>query len=126
MTDSVFSRIGHYVIRHEINQGGMATVYLAEDTRSGQLVALRRVVSRDQDVLDAERRGAELQQLFWVHSKTVPEIYETFTAGARSSPWQSCGQDLSELILRARGRRGRSTSRSPVRPGGRPGIPGHG
>ena len=101
MTDSVFSRIGHYVIRHEINQGGMATVYLAEDTRSGQLVALRRVVSRDQDVLDAERRGAELQQLFWVDSKTVPEIYEAFTSGGAFvvAMQYLAGQDLSELIL---------------------------
>ena len=101
MTESVFSRIGHYVIRHEINQGGMATVYLAEDTRSGQLVALRRVMARDQDVLDAERRGAELQQLFWVHSKTVPEIYETFTSGGAFvvAMQYLAGQDLSELIL---------------------------
>ena len=44
-------------------------------------MALRRVVSRDQDILDAERRGAELQQLFWRHSKSVPEIFETFTSG---------------------------------------------
>ena len=101
MTESVFSRIGPYVIRHEINQGGMATVYLAEDTRSGQLVALRRVVARDQDVLDAERRGAELQQLFWAHSKTVPEIFETFTAGGAFvvAMQYLAGQDLSELIL---------------------------
>ncbi len=102
MTESVFSRIGHYVIRHEINQGGMATVYLAEDTRSGRLVALRRVVARDQDVLDAEQRGAELQQLFWQHSKTVPEIYETFTSGGAFvvAMQYLAGQDLSELILR--------------------------
>jgi hypothetical protein len=102
MTESVFSRIGHYVIRHEINQGGMATVYLAEDTRSGQLVALRRVVARDQDVQDAEQRGAELQQLFWQHSKTVPEIYETFTSGGAFvvAMQYLAGQDLSELILR--------------------------
>ncbi len=62
MTESVFSQIGPYLIRHEINQGGMATVYLAEDTRTGRQVALRRVVARDEDILDAERRGAELQQ----------------------------------------------------------------
>jgi eukaryotic-like serine/threonine-protein kinase len=100
MTESVFSQIGPYVIRHEINQGGMATVYLAEDTRSGRQVALRRVVARDQDILDAERRGAELQQLFWQHSKSVPEIFETFTSGGAFVVAMEYleGQDLSELI----------------------------
>jgi serine/threonine protein kinase/tetratricopeptide (TPR) repeat protein len=100
MTESVFSQIGPYLIRHEINQGGMATVYLAEDTRTGRHVALRRVVSRDQDVLDAERRGAELQQLFWQHSQSVPEIYETFTSGGAFVVAMEylAGQDLSELI----------------------------
>ena len=100
MTESVFSQIGPYAICHEINQGGMATVYLAEDTRSGRQVALRRVVSRDQDILDAERRGAELQQLFWQHSKSVPEIFETFTSGGAFVVTMEylAGQDLSELI----------------------------
>ena len=100
MTESVFSQIGPYVIRHEINQGGMATVYLAEDTRSGRQVALRRVVARDQDILDAERRGAELHQLFWRHSKSVPEIFETFTSGGAFVVAMEylAGQDLSELI----------------------------
>ena len=100
MTESVFSQIGPYAIRHEINQGGMATVYLAEDTRSGRQVALRRVMARDQDILDAERRGAELQQLFWQHSKSVPEIFETFTSGGAFVVAMEylAGQDLSELI----------------------------
>ena len=102
MTESVFSQIGPYAIRHEINQGGMATVYLAEDTRSGRQVALRRVMARDQDILDAERRGAELQQLFWQHSKSVPEIFETFTSGGAFVVAMEylAGQDLSELIQR--------------------------
>ena len=100
MTESVFTQIGPYAIHHEINQGGMATVYLAEDTRSGRRVALRRVVSRDQDILDAERRGAELQHLFWQHSKSVPEVFETFTSGGAFIVAMEylAGEDLSELI----------------------------
>jgi hypothetical protein len=100
MADTVFSRIGDYLIRHEINQGGMATVFLAEDTRSGREVALRRVVGRDQDILEAERRGAALQQLFWQHSKSVPEIFETFTSGGAFVVAMEylAGRDLSELI----------------------------
>jgi tetratricopeptide (TPR) repeat protein len=100
MTESVFTQIGPYAIHHEINQGGMATVYLAEDTRSGRQVALRRVVSREQDILDAERRGAELQHLFWQHSKSVPEVFETFTSGGAFIVAMEYldGEDLSELI----------------------------
>ena len=100
MTESVFTQIGPYAIHHEINQGGMATVYLAEDTRSGRRVALRRVVSRDQDILDAERRGAELQHLFWQHSQSVPEVFETFTSGGAFIVAMEylAGEDLSELI----------------------------
>jgi serine/threonine protein kinase len=62
---TVFRDIGAYRIVREIGHGGMATVFLAEDTRHARHVALKLVsIARDRegrDVLDAERWGAKLQ-----------------------------------------------------------------
>ena len=45
---TVFNRLGPYTIEREIGRGGMAEVFLATDTRSGQRVALK-VVPRGAD-----------------------------------------------------------------------------
>jgi serine/threonine protein kinase len=77
---TVFNQIGPYQIIKQIGQGGMATVFLARDTRTGQQVALKLVpqgTDREaRDVLDAERFGAELQRQFSQVSTHVPAVYE--------------------------------------------------
>ena len=77
---TVFNQIGPYQIIKQIGQGGMATVFLARDTRTGQQVALKLVpqgTDREaRDVLEAERFGAELQRQFSQVSAHVPAVYE--------------------------------------------------
>src|SRR5262245_25385400 len=77
---AVFNRLGPYEIREEIGRGGMAQVFLANDTRTDRLVALKVVPpGRDheaREVLAAERAGAELQRQFSRVSTHVPSVYE--------------------------------------------------
>ena len=74
---TVFNRIGAYEIHDDIGRGGMASVFLATDTRTSRQVALRLVSTREaQDVLDAEKWGAELQEQFCRVSSFVPQVYE--------------------------------------------------
>ena len=74
---SVYNRIGPYEIHQEIGRGGMAVVFLATDTGTGQRVALRTVPTyQAPDVLAAEQRGAELQEQFCRVSGFVPQVYK--------------------------------------------------
>ena len=74
---SVYNRIGPYEIHQEIGRGGMAVVFLATDTTTSQRVALRTVPSYTApDVLEAEHRGAELQEQFCRVSGFVPQVYK--------------------------------------------------
>ena len=80
---AVFNRLGPYEIHEEIGRGGMASVLLATDTRTTRRVALRLVSAREAaDVLDAERRGAELLDQFCRVSTYVPELYERGSEGS--------------------------------------------
>ena len=78
-------RVGPYEIGHEIGRGGMAVVFVATDSRDGRCVALKLVpaeTSRDaQEVLEAERWGAKLQEQFCRISQNVPVVYEHGTEG---------------------------------------------
>jgi serine/threonine protein kinase len=73
-------RVGPYEIGHEIGRGGMAVVFVATDSRDGRCVALKLVPAgsdRDaQEVLEAERWGAKLQEQFCRISQNVPVVYE--------------------------------------------------
>ena len=73
---TVFHRVGHYEIHEEIGRGGMAVVFLATDTQTNQKVALKLVsieTDRDgQQVLEAERWGAKLQEEFCREGRSVP------------------------------------------------------
>jgi len=74
---SVYNRIGPYEIHQEIGRGGMAVVFLATDTTTNQRVALRTVPSYTApDVLEAEHRGAELQEQFCRVSGFVPQVFK--------------------------------------------------
>ena len=74
-------KIGKYEIRQKLGRGGMADVYLAEDTVQGGLVALKLIEhSQDADTCDsieAERRGAQLQARLAEIDPRVVRIYDS-------------------------------------------------
>ena len=78
--NTVFHRLGPYEVINEIGRGGMATVVLATDTRTGTNVALKLVPVAPGDearaILQAEQAGAELQRQFSRISTHVPAVYE--------------------------------------------------
>ena len=82
MVTTVFERVrvGPYQIVREIGRGGMAVVFLATDSRDGHQVALKLVPTGPdpdtQEVLEAERWGAKLQEQFCQISQNVPFVYE--------------------------------------------------
>jgi len=77
---TVFRDIGSYRIVREIGHGGMATVFLAEDSREPRQVALKLVsIAADRegrDILDAERWGTKLQARLADACGLVPRVYE--------------------------------------------------
>jgi hypothetical protein len=77
---TLFQRVGPYEIDREIGRGGMATVFLAEDTRRSAKVALKLVLMNDdregREILDAERWGARLQGRLAEACGLVPRVYE--------------------------------------------------
>ena len=101
---TVFQRVGPYEILHEIGRGGMAVVFLATDSRTNQRVALRLVPAgpgrETEDVLEAERWGAKLQEQFCHVSKYVPTVYEHDTDDGYFYIAMEYldGRNLSELI----------------------------
>ena len=99
-------RIGKYEIGRKLGRGGMADVYLAEDTETGHTVALKLIEhGADADTVDAieaERRGAELQARLAAVDPRVVRVYE---AGDLESYFHVAmeyidGQDLAELLRR--------------------------
>ena len=104
MTTTVFHRVGRYEIHEEIGRGGMAVVFLATDTLTNQRVALKLVsieADRDgQQVLEAERWGATLQEEFSRESRFVPVVYEHGTQGQYFfiAMEYLAGRNLSEVI----------------------------
>jgi serine/threonine protein kinase len=99
-------KLGKYEIRQKLGRGGMADVYLADDTKSGSLVALKLIEhSADadtSDTIEAERRGCELQARLAAIDPRVARIYDSgdldgffFVAMEYVD-----GQDLAELLRR--------------------------
>jgi len=80
MMTAVFQSIGPYEVLEEIGRGGMAAVFLATDTRTNRRVALKLVPTGNdreaQEILEAERWGAKLQEQFCRASGHVPAVYE--------------------------------------------------
>jgi serine/threonine protein kinase len=97
-------RVGPYEIVNEIGRGGMAVVFFATDSRDGRHVALKLVpVGTDreaQEVLEAERWGAKLQEQFCRISQNVPAVYEHGTEGGYFYIAMEYldGQNLSEIL----------------------------
>ncbi len=77
---TVFQRVGRFEIVREIGRGGMASVFLAEDTQSRQRVALKLVPLREdregREIVEAERWGARLQARLSAGCALVPAVYE--------------------------------------------------
>ncbi|HEX9365307.1 MAG TPA: serine/threonine-protein kinase [Vicinamibacterales bacterium] len=77
---TVFHRVGPFEILGQIGSGGMAQVFLAEDTREGRRVALKLVQVTDdrhgRERLEAERWGAKLQGRLSEVCPLVPRVYE--------------------------------------------------
>ena len=101
---TVFHSVGRYEIHEEIGRGGMAVVFRATDTQSNREVALKLVsIEPDPDgqqILEAERWGAKLQEEFCRESKYVPAVYEHGTHGKYffiAMEYLS-GRNLSEVI----------------------------
>jgi eukaryotic-like serine/threonine-protein kinase len=101
---TVFHRVGSYEIHEEIGRGGMAVVFLATDTRTNRQLALKLVsieADRDgQQVLEAERWGAKLQEEFCRESPFVPAVFEHGTHGPYFfiAMEHLSGRNLSEII----------------------------
>jgi serine/threonine protein kinase len=104
--NTVFNSVGPYEIVGEIGRGGMATVFLATDTRTHRQVALKLVPTgadrEAREILDAERWGAKLQERFCTKSRYVPEVYEHGTGGGYFYIAMEYleGQNLSDVIAR--------------------------
>ena len=99
-------QVGPYAVLRPVGRGGMADVFVASDTRSGQRVALKLVPIGDDEearqIVAAEREGAEYQKQLWQVYRQVPEVYEY---GSDDSYFYIAmefleGQNLSELIAR--------------------------
>jgi eukaryotic-like serine/threonine-protein kinase len=99
-------KLGKYEIARKLGRGGMADVYLAHDVEANREVALKLVEhiadSDTRDVIEAERRGAGLQQQLAAIDPRVVRVYEFgdldgffFVAMEYID-----GQDLAELMRR--------------------------
>jgi serine/threonine-protein kinase len=103
---TVFQRVGPYEIVREIGRGGMAAVFLAEDTRQARQVALKLVPMGEdreaREILEAERWGARLQSKLADECGLVPRVYEE----GDESPYYFIameyvhGENLSDVIAR--------------------------
>ncbi len=77
---TVFQKFGRFDIVREIGRGGMASVFLADDTQSNQRVALKLVPLREdregREIVEAERWGARLQARLSAECPLVPAVYD--------------------------------------------------
>lgn len=101
---SASRNVGKYQIRQKLGRGGMADVYLAQDTHLGHVVALKLIEhSADTDTCDAiiaERRGAELQARL---AEVDPRVVRVYDCGDCDGYFFVAmeyidGQDLAELM----------------------------
>jgi serine/threonine protein kinase/tetratricopeptide (TPR) repeat protein len=99
-------KLGKYEIVRKLGRGGMADVYLAQDTEANGLIALKLIEhSEDADThasIEAERRGAELQARLAAIDPRVTRVHDVgdldgyfFVAMEYID-----GQDLADLMKR--------------------------
>ena len=101
-------KLGKYEIRQKLGRGGMADVYLAQDTELGHLVALKLIEhSPDPDTCDfieAENRGAVLQARL---ADVDPRVVHVYDSGDLDGYFFVAmeyidGQDLADLLRRGK------------------------
>ncbi len=103
---SASRKLGKYEIVRMLGRGGMADVYLANDSAAGHQVALKLIEeigdADSREAIEAERRGASLQQQLAAIDPRVVRVYEWgdldgffFVAMEYIE-----GQDLAELMRR--------------------------
>ena len=108
MTQTLFGQIGPYIIERPIGHGGMASVFLARDSRETRVVALKVVhIGTDQEareILESEQRGVELQRRFCEVSRFVPKVFDSgFTEDYFYIAMEYiAGEDLSQAIHRGK------------------------
>lgn len=93
----------NYHIEHGVGSGGMGTVYLATDTRSGRQVALKMMSHRflyEPEALARFEREFEICRT--LRHDNIARVYEHFTAfGTHFMAMEFCsGKTLQELIQR--------------------------
>ena len=74
--DRTPSKIGHYAIRRKIGAGGMGVVYAARDERLERTIALKTMLSLDQDETARKRFWREARAAASVNHPNVCQIYE--------------------------------------------------
>src|SRR5262245_61750295 len=99
----IYTRLGKYEIVKKLGRGGMADVYLALDTEKDRQVALKLIETssnRDQDSLEAERRGALLQaRLAGIDSRIAAvHEYDELDGHFYIDMEYVEGEDLSEIL----------------------------
>jgi len=100
-------KVGKYEILSKLGRGGMADVYLAQDTDNQRTVALK-VIEQGTDAdscetIEAERRGSHLQAKLAEIDPRVVRIFDVCDADGYFSVAMEYveGQDLSELMRHA-------------------------
>lgn len=89
-----------YRILRLINQGNMGAVYLAEDTRLGNNVALKETFSTSSDALLREQFHREARLLSRLHHPSLPRVIDHFIeeSGQFLVMDYIAGKDLMELL----------------------------
>ena len=93
-------RIGRFQVKRRLGHGFAGDVHLVFDPDYNREVALKVITSVDTEVLEAERRGAEIPEQL---SREVPQIARIFEKGNIEGRFfiameYVAGDDLSELL----------------------------
>ena len=97
-------KVGRYEILSKLGRGGMADVYLAQDTGQERTVALKVIEygpdADSRETIEAERRGSQLQAKL---AEVDPRVVQIFDAGDMDGYFAVAmeyveGQDLSDLM----------------------------
>jgi tetratricopeptide (TPR) repeat protein len=97
-------KIGRYEILYKLGRGGMADVYLAQDSERDRRVALKVIEHASdhdsQEAIEAERRGADLQSKLAEIDARVVKIFENGDMEGYFGVAMEYveGQDLADLI----------------------------